>query len=179
MLTVGSPPNRGKITRRTKQRCGQVVRHGIGLGYCTRDITVDTRGFLEAPAVEHHASLTDPAAVGGLLLDIDGYSGNPLTVKALKLSALVWVRPGELRKAQRMQFGAYNYAQHLPVRRKMMQLWADYLDDLRDRARRRRPPNSPIRPTVNSPADTTSSIGGETSKASLDTTQAAEPPRAC
>ncbi len=26
---------------------------------------------------------------------------------------------------------AYNHAQHLPERRKMMQWWADYLDDLR------------------------------------------------
>lgn len=27
---------------------------------------------------------------------------------------------------------AYNYAEHLPERRKMMQAWADYLDVLRD-----------------------------------------------
>jgi hypothetical protein len=27
---------------------------------------------------------------------------------------------------------AYNYAEHLPERRKMMQAWADYLDRLRD-----------------------------------------------
>jgi hypothetical protein len=26
--------------------------------------------------------------------------------------------------------GAYNYAEHLPERRKMMQEWADYLDKL-------------------------------------------------
>ncbi|EQD66293.1 hypothetical protein B1B_06191, partial [mine drainage metagenome] len=26
---------------------------------------------------------------------------------------------------------AYNYAEHLPERRKMMQTWADYLDGLR------------------------------------------------
>ena len=26
---------------------------------------------------------------------------------------------------------AYNYAEHLPLRRKMMQAWADYLDELR------------------------------------------------
>ncbi len=26
---------------------------------------------------------------------------------------------------------AYNYAEHLPERRKMMQAWADYLDSLR------------------------------------------------
>jgi hypothetical protein len=31
---------------------------------------------------------------------------------------------------------AYNYAEHLPIRRKMMQWWADYLDGLRDNVRR-------------------------------------------
>lgn len=30
---------------------------------------------------------------------------------------------------------AYNYAEHLPERRKMMQAWADYLDDLRTGAK--------------------------------------------
>lgn len=29
---------------------------------------------------------------------------------------------------------AYNFAEHLPERRKMMQAWADYLDRLRDGA---------------------------------------------
>jgi integrase len=33
--------------------------------------------------------------------------------------------------------GAYNYAEHLRERRKMMQAWADYLDELRERARKR------------------------------------------
>jgi hypothetical protein len=33
--------------------------------------------------------------------------------------------------ATRMKFGAaYNYAEYLPERRKMMQAWADYLDRL-------------------------------------------------
>jgi hypothetical protein len=31
----------------------------------------------------------------------------------------------------------YNYAEHLPERRKMMQAWADYLDELREAARAR------------------------------------------
>jgi len=30
---------------------------------------------------------------------------------------------------------AYNYAEHLPERRKMMQAWADYLDVLRNQLR--------------------------------------------
>jgi hypothetical protein len=40
-----------ETARRTKQRWGQVFRHGIGLGYCPRDITVDMRGLFEAPIV--------------------------------------------------------------------------------------------------------------------------------
>lgn len=89
-----------ETARRTKQRCGQVFRHGIGLGYAERDITLDLRGLLEAPIVTHHASITDPAAVGGLLRAIDGYTGRRTTVCALKLAPLLFVRRGELRRAE-------------------------------------------------------------------------------
>ncbi|HTW38013.1 MAG TPA: integrase arm-type DNA-binding domain-containing protein [Steroidobacteraceae bacterium] len=238
-----------ETARRTKQRCGQVFRHAVGLGHASRDITTELRGLLEPPIVEHHASITEPAAVGALLRAIDGYSGRDATLCALKLSALVFLRPGELRKARWSEIdfenaewrvsarhmkrkvqhivplsrqslavlhdlkaitgygpllfpalgnpercmsentinqalrtmgysskdmtahgfrsmastllneqgwppdaierqlshieddevrGAYNYAQHLPIRRTMMQVWADYLDDLRA-GRKRRP----------------------------------------
>lgn len=89
-----------ETARRTKQRCGQVFRHAIGLGHAGRDITTDLRGLLEAPTVEHHASMTDPASVGALLRAIDGYTGREVTRFALKLAPLVFVRPGELRHAQ-------------------------------------------------------------------------------
>ena len=81
-----------ETARRTKQRCGQVFRHGIGLGYCTRDITLDLRGLLEPPVVEHYPSITDPHQVGRLLRSIEAYSGRRLTQLALKLSPLVFVR---------------------------------------------------------------------------------------
>ena len=61
-----------ETARRTKQRCGKVFRHAIGLGYPVRDLTPDLRGLLEAPQVEHHAALTDPREVGQLLLEISG-----------------------------------------------------------------------------------------------------------
>jgi integrase len=89
-----------ETARRTKQRCGQVFRHGIGLGYCERDITLDLRGLLEAPIVEHHAAITEPARVGNLLRSIEDYKGRQLTRLALKLSPLVFVRPGNLRNAR-------------------------------------------------------------------------------
>src|SRR5271163_3505617 len=68
-----------ETARRTKQRCGQVFRHGIGLGLCERDITGDFRGLLEAPTVEHHAAITDPTRVGALLRSIDSYTGRAIT----------------------------------------------------------------------------------------------------
>jgi hypothetical protein len=54
----------------------------------------------------------------------------------------------------------YNYAQHLPERRIMMQAWADYLDGLRPARMNRRPPlfsrlaSTPVvaeRPCVDAP----------------------------
>jgi len=89
-----------KTARRTKQRCGQVFRDGIGLGCCERVITLDLRGLLEAPTVEHHAAITEPARVGDLLRSIGNYEGRDLTRLALKLSPLVFVRPHNLRRAQ-------------------------------------------------------------------------------
>jgi integrase len=86
-----------ETARRTKQRCGKVFRHAIGLGQQVRDITVDLRGLLEPPTVEHHAALTDPRQVGELLLDLDTYEGRFITRCALRLEPLVFLRSRELR----------------------------------------------------------------------------------
>jgi len=111
-----------ETARRTKQRCGQVFRHGIGLGYCPRDITTDLRGLLEAPIVEHYASVTEPSKVGALLRAIDGYTGRPETVLALKLSPLVFVRPGELRKAEWSEIDLREAEWRIPARRMKMKV---------------------------------------------------------
>jgi integrase len=215
------------------------------------DVTVSLRDALAPAVVSHHAAITNPDAVGELLLAIDSYTGLPETCCALKLAPLVMLRPRELRfgewaevnfekaewripaarmkmdaphivplskqalvilydlkkvAADRTRFmfpvlgtkegvmsentvtkalrtlgyernvmtwhgfrsmastllneqqrwhpdaierqlahmprdkvrAAYNYAEHLPERRRMMQAWADYLDELRDAARARR-----------------------------------------
>lgn len=86
-----------ETARRTKQRCGRVFRHAIGLGHKVRDLTPDLCGLLEAPQVEHHAALTDPRQIGELLLDIDQYDGRFLTRCALRFEPLVFLRSRELR----------------------------------------------------------------------------------
>lgn len=44
--------------------------------------------------------MTDPAKIGDLLRAMYSYQGSPVTVAALKLAPMLFVRPGELRKAR-------------------------------------------------------------------------------
>ena len=92
---------RGHIetAHRVKTLCGQVFRYGISTGRVERDPTPDLRGALRPSKTKHHAALTDPKEVAGLLRAIDGYGGQPTTTAALKLAPLVFTRPGELRQA--------------------------------------------------------------------------------
>lgn len=89
-----------ETARRVKQICGQVFRYAVATGRAERDITPDLKGALPPPVQRHHPSITDPDEIGGLLRSIDGYSGSPITKLALQLAPLVFVRPGELRRAE-------------------------------------------------------------------------------
>jgi integrase len=97
---------RGKheTAHRTKQRVGQVLRYAIATGRAERDVTADLRGALTPVKTTNHAAIVDPVKIGELLRSIDGYSGFPATEAALKLAPLVFVRPGELRKARWEEF---------------------------------------------------------------------------
>ncbi|HEX5687370.1 MAG TPA: integrase arm-type DNA-binding domain-containing protein [Ideonella sp.] len=90
---------RGAIetAHRIKDACGQVFRYGIATGACTRNPAADLRDALRPVLVRHHAAIVDPKEVGGLLRDMAGYNGAPVTRAALSLSALLLLRPGELR----------------------------------------------------------------------------------
>lgn len=94
--------SRGAIetAHRVKQACGQVFRYGITTGRCERDPSADLKDALKPVIVKHHAAITDPRAVGGLLRAIHDYEGHPVTRAALKLAPLVFLRPGELRHAE-------------------------------------------------------------------------------
>lgn len=89
-----------ETAHRTKQRCGQVFRYAIASGRATRDPTTDLRGALTPVKVEHRPAITDPTSIGELLRAIEGYTGGFVVRCALRLAPLVFVRPGELRKAE-------------------------------------------------------------------------------
>jgi integrase len=85
---------------RTLQFIGQVFRYAIANQIAPSDPTRDLRGALAARKPKHHAAILEPKLAGALLRAIDGYEGQPLTSIALQLSALLFVRPGELRRAE-------------------------------------------------------------------------------
>jgi integrase len=109
-----------ETAHRAKQKCGQVFRYAIVTGRAERDITADLRGALAPVVSENHASLTDPTEIGGLLRAIHGYEGQPITAAALKLAALVFVRPGELRGARWSEFDLNGAEWRIPAERMKM-----------------------------------------------------------
>lgn len=93
---------RGTIetAHRAKDACGQVFRYGIAAGHCKRNPAADLRDALQPVPTRHHAAIVDPKKGGELLRDMLAYSGHPVTRAALALSALLLLRPGELRQLE-------------------------------------------------------------------------------
>lgn len=92
----------GKLetTQRLKRVCGQIFRYAVATGRAERDPSADLRGVLATGKVRHRASITDPVKVAELLRAMDGFAGSLVVSCALKFAPLVFVRPGELRKAE-------------------------------------------------------------------------------
>ncbi len=90
---------RGAIetAHRAKDACGQVFRYGIAAGHCQRNPAADLRDALPPVQTKHLAAIVEPKRAGELLRDMAAYEGHPITRGALTLSALLLLRPGELR----------------------------------------------------------------------------------
>ena len=92
--------NKTDTAKRTLQTAGQVWRYAVQTGRAERDITADLKGAIPNSKVNHMAAFTDPKEIAGLLRAIDGFTGTLTVQTALKIAPLVFVRPGELRKAK-------------------------------------------------------------------------------
>ena len=97
---------RYESARRMRSVLSRVFRYGIATARTDRDVAADLRGALITPTVKHLAAITTPKGAGELVRAIDGYSGHKITALALRLSPHLFVRPGELRKAEWMEVDA-------------------------------------------------------------------------
>jgi integrase len=103
---VQEPEGRGlyETSRRLRATIGAVCRFAMATARSDADPTVALRGALTTPTVTPRAAITEARKFGGLLRAIDSFEGQPSTRAALKLMALLFPRPGELRTAAWSEF---------------------------------------------------------------------------
>lgn len=109
------------IAGRARQICGQVFRYGIVTGKCSRDLTPDLKGALKTRKTKHFAAI-DTKELPELLQALERNDARLYnrTRRAIKLSLLTFVRPGELRKArwEEIDFDAKEW--RIPAKRMKM-----------------------------------------------------------
>jgi integrase len=107
---------------RVRQICSKVFAYGIATGRAERNPADELRGALAPVKQTHLAALTDPTAVAKLLRAMDGYAGGLITRCALRISPLVFVRPGELRTAEWGEFDLDKAEWNIPAAKMKMRV---------------------------------------------------------
>jgi integrase len=87
-----------ETAHKAKVKLSQVMRYAVQTGRAERDPVPDLKGALPSPEVKHYAAITDPVKLGDLLRSFDKSKGSHIVRCALRLSPLLFQRPGELRQ---------------------------------------------------------------------------------
>lgn len=109
-----------ETAHRARQNCGQVFRYAVATGRAERDPSADLRGALPPTRVKHRSTITEPAEIGALLRALWSYRGSYVTRAALQLAPLLFVRPGELRKAEWSEIDLDRAEWNIPAARMKM-----------------------------------------------------------
>lgn len=95
---------RHETAKKCRSFASRVFRYGVATGRCKSDPAHLLQGALIAPKARHYAAILEPEKLGELLRAIDAFSGSPITMAALRMAPHVFVRPGELRHAEWIEF---------------------------------------------------------------------------
>ena len=85
---------------RVRSEISRAFRFAITTGRAKTDPAQALIGAIPPAVEKHFASITEPAKVAEMLRAFDGFSGTFPVLCALKLAPMLFVRPGELRKAE-------------------------------------------------------------------------------
>jgi integrase len=110
-----------ETARRLRAFVSQVFRYAIATSRAENDPTYGLRGALITPKVEHRAAIIDLEGYSALIRTIWAFEGsNPSTRAGLKLMALLYPRPGELRLAKWDEFDLIKGTWTIPASRTKM-----------------------------------------------------------
>ncbi len=105
--------------QRLLQRCSAVFRYAIASARCESNPGADLRGALRPHRTAHRAALSR-GDLPTFLERLEAYEGRLETRIALKLLALTFVRPGELRAAEWSEFDLEGREWRIPAERMKM-----------------------------------------------------------
>lgn len=100
ILKASERAGQRETARRLRSFASRVFRYAVATARASVDPAQPLLGALVSPVAKHHAAITDPIVFGGLLRAIHTYSGQPITTIALRFTAHVFQRPGEVRQAE-------------------------------------------------------------------------------
>lgn len=108
-----------EVARRMKQLMSQIFRYGAQRGLCPQNPAADLKDILPSVKEKHHACIP-PDQLPDLMKAIRAYEGGKLTVAALQLLALTFVRTGELIGAKWAEIDWERSEWHIPAERMKM-----------------------------------------------------------
>ncbi len=108
-----------ETAHKIKRLISQTFRYAVRRGMCQYNPAADLWGILP-PSEEKHHPCIPPAEMPELLRKMADYNGDPLTVAAIHLLALTFVRTGELIGARWEEINLAKAEWHIPKERMKM-----------------------------------------------------------
>lgn len=109
-----------ETAKRLRTTIGEVFRYAVATLRAETDPTPVLRGALISPKVRHMPAIIDAPKFARLVRAIWAYEGRGSTASALKLMALLFPRPGELRHATWSEFDFNTSSWTIPATRMKM-----------------------------------------------------------
>lgn len=109
--------SRGAVdaAHRLRGLCNMIFRYATATGRAQHNLAQDLIGSLPPAKKRHLAAITEPKEVAKLLRTIDSYHGSFIVRCALRISPLVFTRPGELRHMQWDEIDFDKAEWHIPA----------------------------------------------------------------
>jgi len=93
-----------ETARRIGQICNQIFIYSVASGYTENNVASSLNQALKERKVKSMPAITEPDQIKDLLNAIGGLQGSLAVKLALRIAPLVFVRPGELRRAEWKEF---------------------------------------------------------------------------
>lgn len=93
-----------ETAHRARSNCGKIFQYAIASGLAEKNPAKELKDALRPVITKHFASITDLKGIGDLIRDINNYKGHFVTQCALRILPYVFVRHGEIRKAEWTEF---------------------------------------------------------------------------